>query len=313
MNELRIDKEFQALIPPLSQEELKQLEENIKSDGCRDALVIWDGVIIDGHNRYKICQENDIPFETEEMEFNSRGEVTEWIIRNQFGRRNLSFAQRSELALKLKPVIRERAKEKQITSTGGESPQLLPNSAKAVKTDTRKELAKIAGVSPDTIWKTEKILSKGTPEQIDRARKGGKGNSVNAVYKEVVGKAELQDTEKAVDDSGTNVIKQGVESLHRQLAGLPMERSKSTKEERARLGNNIQRLKAGPVGKPPAELAALEFENNLKHFFGLLEGLLKSHVEDLKDAETNKKIMAVLSEAATTIDEWKGKYSYERL
>lgn len=96
----------------------------------------------------------------------------------------VSFAQRSELALKLKQVIRERAKEKQITSTGGESPQLLPNSAKAVKTDTRKELAKIAGVFPDSIWKTEKILSKGTPEQIDRARKGGKGNSVNVVYKE---------------------------------------------------------------------------------------------------------------------------------
>lgn len=312
MNELKIDKEFQALIPPLSQEELKQLEENIKSDGCRDALVIWGGVIIDGHNRYRICQENDIPFKTEEKGFDSREEAIEWIIRNQFGRRNLSFAQRSELALRLKPIIQERAKEKQ-TVEGKTLGGTLGQKSDKGAISTKKELAKIAGVSPDTIWKTEKILSKGTPEQIDRARKGGKGNSVNAVYKEVVGKAELQDTEKAVDDSGTNVIKQGVESLHRQLAGLPMERSKSTKEERARLGNNIQRLKAGPVGKPPAELAALEFENNLKHFFGLLEGLLKSHIEDLKDAETNKKIMAVLSEAATTIDEWKGKYSYERL
>lgn len=312
MNELRIDKEFQALIPPLTQEEFKQLEENIKSDGCRDALVTWDGVIIDGHNRYKICQENGIPFETEEIEFNRREEVTEWIIRNQFGRRNLSFAQRSELALRLKPIIQERAKEKQ-TVEGKTLGGTLGQKSDKGSISTKKELAKIAGVSSDTIWKTEKILSKGTPDQIDRARKGGKGNSVNAVYKEVTGKAEPQDTKKTMDDSETDVIKREVESLRRQLAGLPMERTKLTKEDHAQMGVNIQKLNAGPVGKPPAELAASEFENNLKHFFGLLERLLKSHIEDLKDAETNKKIMVVLSEAATTIDEWKGKYSYERL
>lgn len=105
MNNLKIDEEFKSLIPPLSDEEFSQLEENIKTDGCRDALVVWQGMIVDGHNRYKICQENDIPFKTEEKEFSGKEAAVEWIIRNQFGRRNLTLAQRSKLALRLKPSI----------------------------------------------------------------------------------------------------------------------------------------------------------------------------------------------------------------
>lgn len=95
----------------------------------------------------------------------------------------VSFAQRSELVLRLKPIIQERAKEKQ-TVEGKTLGGTLGQKSDKGAISTKKELAKIAGVSSDTIWKTEKILSKGTPEQIDRARKGGKGNSVNVVYKE---------------------------------------------------------------------------------------------------------------------------------
>lgn len=86
------------------------------------------------------------------------------------------------MALKLKPMIQKRAKENQ-QKAGGAVPTKL---SKAV--DTRKELADIAGVSQGTLSKVENILKKGNPEQIERARKGGKGNSVNAVYKEVTGK-----------------------------------------------------------------------------------------------------------------------------
>lgn len=184
MKELKIDPEFQALIPPLSDEEFQQLKENIIKDGCRDSLVTWNGTIVDGHNRYKICQENDISFNTEEKGFADREQAVEWIIRNQFGRRNLSPTQRCELALKLKPMIQKKAKENQ-RNAGGAVPSKM-----AEPVDTRNELAKIARVSNGTFSKAERILEKGTPEQIKRARKGGSGNSVNAIYKDVTGKKE---------------------------------------------------------------------------------------------------------------------------
>lgn len=56
------DEEFKHLIRPLRQREYTQLEQNILSDGCRDPIVVWNDVIVDGHNRYEICMRYDIPF-----------------------------------------------------------------------------------------------------------------------------------------------------------------------------------------------------------------------------------------------------------
>lgn len=87
---LKIDEEFKALIPPLSENEYQMLEHNIRKDGCRDPIVVWNGVIIDGHNRYAICQLWGIPFQTHSMFFSDRMEVIAWICENQLGRRNLN-------------------------------------------------------------------------------------------------------------------------------------------------------------------------------------------------------------------------------
>lgn len=84
------------------------------------------------------------------MFFPDADSVVEWIIKNQFGRRNLSLHDRSKLALRLEDVYRERAKAKQIEH-GGTNPQLLPTSAKAEHINTRQEIAKIAGVGRDTV------------------------------------------------------------------------------------------------------------------------------------------------------------------
>ena len=107
---IQIDKEFEALIPRLTDEEFSQLEKNVIEDGCRDALVLWEDILVDGHNRYRICQKHGIPFNTVQKEFANRDKAREWIILNQFGRRNLTAFQRSELALQLKPVVKAEAK-----------------------------------------------------------------------------------------------------------------------------------------------------------------------------------------------------------
>ena len=87
---LMIDREFQSLIRPLYKNEYLQLEANLIIDGCREPIVVWNGIIIDGHNRYRICQEHEIPFPVEEKSFDCREEAIAWICANQLGRRNLS-------------------------------------------------------------------------------------------------------------------------------------------------------------------------------------------------------------------------------
>ena len=183
--EIKVDKEFQSLIPPLSQEEYAQLESNIISDGCRDALVIWSGILIDGHNRYKICTEHNIPFQTIDKQLDSRNDAIQWIILNQFGRRNLSPGNRSLLALKLEPIYKAKAKARQ---ESGINQYSLPQKSAEPSIETRSEVAKLAGVSHDTIDKVKKIVDHGTPEQVERIKKGDKGNTVNAVYQEIKAK-----------------------------------------------------------------------------------------------------------------------------
>lgn len=89
-----VDAEFAALIPPLSAEERQQLEENIiEHGGARDPLVVWANkgtlTLLDGHNRYEICTRLGLPFDIHEMRFASRDEAADWMDRNQLGRRNL--------------------------------------------------------------------------------------------------------------------------------------------------------------------------------------------------------------------------------
>ena len=97
MTELRIDSEFRALIPPLMEDEFARLEASILEEGCRDPLVTWDGVIVDGHNRYAICQRYGLAYQTVERQFADRQAARAWIISNQLARRNLTPEQRNYL------------------------------------------------------------------------------------------------------------------------------------------------------------------------------------------------------------------------
>lgn len=96
---LKIDPEFQGKIPPLTSEELDQLEKNIISDGkVINPIIVWKGLIVDGHNRYAILQKHpDIPYTVHEKTFADRYEVIIWICKNQLGRRNLTPEQKKYL------------------------------------------------------------------------------------------------------------------------------------------------------------------------------------------------------------------------
>lgn len=176
-----IDNEFKNLIPPLTPDEFAGLKKSIMLEGCRDPLVLWGDILIDGHNRYDICTRKNIPFQTVQREFADRNAVIEWIILNQFGRRNLPAHERARLALRLKPVIAEKAKEKQYSGINQYKKSLPQNSVKpSTPIDTQKELAKVAGVSHDTIAKVERIEEDAPAPVVQASRKGE--ISVNAAY-----------------------------------------------------------------------------------------------------------------------------------
>ena len=99
MINLKIDPEFQNQIPPLTDDEYKQLEENILKEGnLISPLIVWGNTLVDGHNRYEIVQEHpEISFSTMPLPFESREEVLAWICKNQLGRRNLTPEQKKFL------------------------------------------------------------------------------------------------------------------------------------------------------------------------------------------------------------------------
>ena len=99
MINLKIDPEFQSQIPPLTDDEFKQLEENILEEGkLLSPLIVWNNTLVDGHNRYAILQKHpEIYFSTMPLPFESREEVLAWICKNQLGRRNLMPEQKKFL------------------------------------------------------------------------------------------------------------------------------------------------------------------------------------------------------------------------
>lgn len=137
---MKINPVFKALIPPLSTEEYNQLEKNILADGCRDPLVVWNDTLIDGHNRYRICQEHGLPCEYVEATFDSEDEAIDWIIDNQLGRRNLDPTQAS--------VLRGKQYNRTKGTQGGDRKSNRQNDGLV---DNADRLAEKHGVSPRTI------------------------------------------------------------------------------------------------------------------------------------------------------------------
>ncbi len=200
---LEIKEEFKKLIPALTAEEFKQLEDNCLAEGIREKIITWNGFIIDGHNRYEIATRWNLDYETESKNFKNEEDVKEWMILNQFGRRNLSNYQRSVLALELEGLFKEKAKEKQREAGGA----VRQKSDKA-EVDTKKELAKVAQVSHDTIAKVKKIQEK-APEEVKEKLRSGEV-SINQAYKEI--KKEEKQKQKEEKRKEQELIIQSIEN-----------------------------------------------------------------------------------------------------
>lgn len=181
---MKIDPEFSKYLRPLSPTEFQQLEANILAHGCRDAIKTWQGVIIDGHHRHQICEKHGLKFKTDEIQLPDRNAVKVWIIDNQDGQRNWTPFERVELALRKKDLLAREAKQRKVESgkqTGRGNKKVLENSPKPL--ETRKEIARSAKVSDNTVHRVEKILAKADKETKQQVRSGMV--SINEAFKKV--------------------------------------------------------------------------------------------------------------------------------
>ena len=155
--QLRIDPEFESRIPPLTDDEFKQLEENILADGVIiNPIIVWDGVIVDGHNRFRIVEKHPhITFTTCEREFNDRHDALAWICKNQLGRRNLTFQQKKYLIGKQFEAEKQRqGTNNQYVQAKSEKCQLgtFQNSV-----DTAERIAQENGIGRRSVFRAEEF------------------------------------------------------------------------------------------------------------------------------------------------------------
>lgn len=167
MINLKIDLEFQSQIPPLTDDEYYQLEENILKEGkLISPLIVWGNTLVDGHNRYEIVQEHpEISFSTMPLPFESREEVLAWICKNQLGRRNLTPEQKKFLIGKQYSVEHRKpggngnnqhtAAKKTVQEELCQNDTIPPTSAEA---SVRKQIAERNKVSESYVVRSEKFM-----------------------------------------------------------------------------------------------------------------------------------------------------------
>lgn len=205
-----INEELKAYIDPLTPDEHDALERSILAEGCRDALVLWGDVLVDGHNRYGICSKHGLPFQTvQNTRFKSMEDVHLWMIDQHLGRRSVSDFQRGVLALRKKEILAERraqvpdeqavplaAASQGDPSAGGAAPwdaavggadqaahaAQMPASAAEVppapSLNSREAIARAARLSSSQVVMIEKIQKQAAPEVVAAVRAGA--ISINA-------------------------------------------------------------------------------------------------------------------------------------
>lgn len=153
--------ELAELLPPLSGEQLAALEADLLKNGCYSPIIVnEDLVIIDGHNRLRLCEEHGLPYQMAVFAFEDLLEAKQWALDTQKGRRNLDKWELGKIALKLKPEIEARAKANQQTYHGNQYESGLSATLPEVHSasvDTRKELADSVGLGERTMGKVMQI------------------------------------------------------------------------------------------------------------------------------------------------------------
>ena len=183
---LKIDEEYMSLLPPLSQPESEALKRSIKEDGLHYPIIAnKNGIVLDGHNRLKVCRELGISPRFEIKDFsNDRLQEKKFVIVSNLRRRHLNDFQKIELSQPLLSMQRILAKQRKIlagqTFGRGKTNRLLPDGSKQSEGEAVENIAREIGVSPRTYYRALSILQK-QPEEVKRKLRQGK-LEINTAY-----------------------------------------------------------------------------------------------------------------------------------
>ena len=226
-----VNEELKAYIDPLTPEEHEALERSILAEGCRDALVLWGDVLVDGHNRYGICQKHGLPFQTvQHPQFKSMEDVHLWMIDQHLGRRSVSDFQRGVLALRKREILSERRARgvaaSADTASAGTVAETVPGAAPE-PLKSRADIAKAARLSNSQVVLIEKIQKQAAPELVAAVKAGT--ISINAAAAVASLPAEEQASAAlAGKDELKQAAKRVREEKRRAVAAVPGEASEAS-------------------------------------------------------------------------------------
>ncbi len=270
--EIQVLPELKAYIDPLTPDEHESLERSILDEGCRDALVLWGNILVDGHNRFGICQKHGLPFKTIQNErFQNMEDIHLWMIDQHLGRRSVSDFQRGVLALRKREIIAERraaaaaavnaAKAQAGDATaeapweGDTDPVVAQTLAKMPKVpdqalDTREALARAARLSAGQVKMIETIQEKAAPEVVAAVRAGEL--TLNAAA--VVATLPMEE-QQAVAAEGADGLKQAAKRVRDAKKKPKADKPAATE------GDGMEAAPAASAEELQARVTELEAEN----------------------------------------------------
>lgn len=288
---LRIDPEFQSKIPPLTDDEFKQLEENIlEAREVYEPITVWNGVIVDGHNRYRIvCAHPEIKWSTREVTFSDKWAAFDWMFKNQLGRRNLTEGQKDYL------IGKRYEMQKKSQGGTGANQHTKEQSGQNVQSATRREqrdgtAGKIGaeyGITSRTVRRNEQFakgidsIRETSPDMADEILTG----------KSPVAKTDVMEIARAKEEERQQLIEEIKERKNQArqetAKGKPREMISGTKENRA-LNESIR-----------ASIAEMyDTEREVEYTFDMMMTVLRSgaerYVKSLRgDLENHKDLLEV--------------------
>jgi len=297
MKELKIDHDFKNLLPPLSEDEFSRLESDILKDGIRENLLIWNGFIIDGHNRYEIATRHKLEFKTTNKEFSNKQEVIQWMLNNQLGRRNLPKEKRVDIILQADELIRSLYEKGREARVGGAE---ITNEIKKGRFksadpkrnsthNTNEEIARMAKTSPATVQRMRKIKNE-NPELYEEVTQGKK--AVRTAYNELPTVKKPVDKPKEVEPKETQVDKPKKKtSRSSQLYDFPNPEITKEETEKLMFGANVTTL--------------FMHLSEIESFYGRTKNIEEVINEAMKrDEASMKDYKEVLEKIITTMEEF---------
>ncbi|MDB6000882.1 MAG: hypothetical protein JWP52_2581 [Rhizobacter sp.] len=228
-----VNEDLKTYIDPLTAEEHEALERSILAEGCRDSLVLWGDMLVDGHNRHGICQKHGLPFNTvQNTRFKTIEDVHLWMIDQHLGRRSVSDFQRGVLALRKKELVFERGVRAVAAASQAQDASLPDAPVDAAQADasaalpppaplnSREAVANAARLSSSQVVMIEKIQKQAAPELVAAVRSGAISISTAAAVSSLPAEEQV-----AAANAGKDELK--------QAAKRAREANRKPREERA--------------------------------------------------------------------------------